>query len=450
MFAYGLGAIGTDYTPATQSAIITDFARWGFSVAPCPILKSANEIMNNYESIIEQRAALDYDIDGLVYKVNRLDWQERLGFVSRAPRWAVAHKFPAEQAVTVIEAIDIQVGRTGALTPVARLAPVTVGGVVVSNATLHNEDEIKRKDVRVGDTVVVQRAGDVIPQVVEVKLDKRPDGSAPFPFPHVCPACDSHAVRDEGDVIWRCSGGLICPAQAVERLKHFVSRLAFDIEGFGKKIVEQFYEDGIVKTPADIFRLPEIAETLEPPLQEREGWGELSVANLFASIEERRMIAMNRFIYALGIRQVGEATAKRLAGHFGDLDGLRAASEEALIEIEDVGPAVAHDIIAFFAEAHNRGVVAQLEEQLTLEPYDVPPFIAKSMKSLNQVCSMAFNQRRKTIRNCLRDLLDVEELGALNVDHTKRAENITVEEYVRLANYVFDRQEKQSQEAKQD
>ena len=328
--------------------------------------------MDNYEGIIEQRAALDYDIDGLVYKVNRLGWQERLGFVSRAPRWAVAHKFPAEQAVTVIEAIDIQVGRTGALTPVARLTPVTVGGVVVSNATLHNEDEIKRKDVRVADTVVVQRAGDVIPQVVEVKLDKRPDGAKEFPFPHICPACDSHAVRDEGDVVWRCSGGLICPAQAVERLKHFVSRLAFDIEGLGKKIVEQFYEEGIVKTPADIFRLKEIAETLDPPLHEREGWGNLSVTNLFASIDERRTIAMNRFIYALGIRQVGEATAKRLAGHLGDMDGLRAATAEELIEIEDVGPAVAHDIIEFFAEAHNRDVVAQLEAQLTLEPYDVP------------------------------------------------------------------------------
>lgn len=370
MFAYGLGDKSETYDPDHQYQIIKDLEKWGFQIAEAPIFQSVDELMQHYEAIVKARNTINYDIDGLVYKVNRLDWQGRLGFVSRAPRWAVAHKFPAEKAVTIIESIDIQVGRTGALTPVARLVPITVGGVVVSNATLHNADEIKRKDIRIGDTVVIQRAGDVIPQVVEVLVDKRPSGAQEFDFPDQCPACNSHAVRDGDDVVIRCTGGLICPAQAIERLKHFVSRLAFDIDGLGKKIIEQFYEDKIIQTPADIFRLQSINETLAPPLQEREGWGELSVRNLFEAIDERRTIAMNRFIYALGIRHVGEATAKRLASHFKSLDALRDATKDMLTDIEDIGEAVAQDIIEFFSEAHNQDVLAQLEASLTLEVYD--------------------------------------------------------------------------------
>lgn len=305
-----------------------------------------------------------------------------MGFVSRAPRWATAHKFPAEQAVTKLNAIDIQVGRTGALTPVARLEPITVGGVVVSNATLHNQDEIERKDIRIGDTVVIQRAGDVIPQVVKVLEEKRTGKEIEFKIPDKCPACGSHAVREDGDVVIRCTGGLICPAQAVERLKHFVSRLAFDIEGLGSKIIEQFYEEGLIKSPADIFKLEENNKGSLTPIRAREGWGDLSEKNLFQSINEKRAIEFNRFIYALGIRQIGEATAKRLAGVYGTLEALRYSMKAAqdyegeayadLIAIEDVGPAVAKDLIEFFSEQHNLDVLNELEAQLEMQAYEVP------------------------------------------------------------------------------
>ncbi len=371
-YAYGLGEISLDYKPKKQSEIIESLDKWGFIVTDDVVTNSIQDIMHNYNRLQNMRATLDFDIDGIVYKVNRIDYQQRLGFVSRAPRWATAHKFPAEQAVTILKKIEIQVGRTGALTPVARLEPVTVGGVVVSNATLHNADEIQRKDIREGDTVVVQRAGDVIPQIVEVKLDKRPKNSHPYKFPANCPACGSHAFREEEDVVVRCSGGLICPAQAVERLKHFVSRLAFDIEGMGTKIIEEFYAEGIIKSPADIFRLKDINQSLTPPLQERDGWGDLSVQNLFEAIEQRRTIALNRFIYALGIPQVGEATAKRLASSYGDLDSLKKAQHDDLTAIEDIGPRVAEDIIQFFAEEHNQKVLTDLENQLTIESYAAP------------------------------------------------------------------------------
>jgi DNA ligase (NAD+) len=330
----------------------------------------------------EQRPDLSYEIDGVVYKTNRLDYQERLGFISRAPRWAIAHKFPAEKAVTIINGIDIQVGRTGALTPVARLEPISVGGVVVANATLHNADEIARKDIRIGDHVVIQRAGDVIPQVVEVLLDKRKGKPAPYIFPTQCPVCGSHAIREEGEVVVRCTGGLICAAQAVERLKHFVSRLAFDIEGLGDKIIQEFWDEQIVRGPGDIFRLPQTNEALAVKLQEREGWGEKSVDKLFRAIEARRTIGLERFIYALGIRQVGEATAKKLAGHYTTLPDLRRAMTQALDEdtearadlmnIEDIGPSVAEDVIAFFNEPHNQTVLDDLQSLLTIKPYDIP------------------------------------------------------------------------------
>lgn len=375
-------ALGDKQAPIaeTQQGIKEALEAWGFTQArPFSLCRNAADIMAYYADVMAQRADLPYDIDGVVYKVNRLDWQERLGFVSRSPRWATAHKFPAEQAITTLKAIDIQVGRTGALTPVARLSPVTVGGVVVSNATLHNEDEIARKDVRVGDTVIIQRAGDVIPQVVDVVKDKRPKNAKAFVFPDQCPVCHSLAIREEGEAVRRCTGGLICRAQAVERLKHFVSREAFDIEGLGAKIVEEFWMDGLIKTPGDIFRLEKNDKQSLTPLRAREGWGDLSAKNLFEAIEARRTIGFERFIYALGIRQVGQATAKKLAAHYADLPGWRAAMREAanhdseayadLLSIEDIGPSVADDLIGFFAEEKNEDILRDLEAELSLEPY---------------------------------------------------------------------------------
>ncbi|MCL4679123.1 MAG: NAD-dependent DNA ligase LigA [Alphaproteobacteria bacterium] len=381
-FGYALGEVSEKFA-TSQEEIRLSLAAWGIPETPYKLCKNTAEIMAFYESLLQRRADLDYEIDGVVYKVNRLDWQERLGFVSRSPRWAVAHKFPAEQAVTRLEAISIQVGRTGALTPVARLEPITVGGVVVSNATLHNEDEIRRKDIRVGDYVVIQRAGDVIPQIVSVVLEKRSKNPGPeYKFPNTCPICGSHAIREEGEAIRRCTGGLVCPAQAVERLKHFVSRLAFDIEGLGSKIIEQFWEEDLVRSPADIFTLEERNKTSLTPIRAKEGWGDLSEKNLFAAINSRRTVPFNRFIYALGIRQVGEATAKKLASVYGTLENLKsaliAAQDETgearadLLAIEDIGPSVAADLIGFFAEDHNLQQLERLESLLTIQPYEAP------------------------------------------------------------------------------
>ena len=304
-------------------------------------------MLAQFRLIEGQRASLGYDIDGVVYKVDDLDLQERLGFVSRSPRWAIAHKFPAERATTIVEGIDIQVGRTGALTPVAKLHPVTVGGVVVSNASLHNEDEIARKDVRVGDTVVVQRAGDVIPQILEVVLAKRPAAQPRrSSFPIICPVCGSAAMREidektgEADVVRRCTGRLVCSAQAVEGLRHFCSRNAFDIEGLGDKQIELFFNEGLIKTAADIFTFAARDGHGRPPLREWEGFGELSARNLFAAIEARRAIALNRFVYALGIRHVGETNARRLARHFrrlGDAARRGARSERGRRDRGDRG-----------------------------------------------------------------------------------------------------------------
>ena len=381
-FGYALGAVSEEIAD-TQWGIRQKLKGWKFPEAePSRLCRGSEKILAYYNEVLEQRAELPYDIDGVVYKVNRLDWQERLGFVSRAPRWAVAHKFPAEQAITILRDIEIQVGRTGVLTPVARLEPVTVGGVVVSNATLHNEDEIERKGVRIGDHVVIQRAGDVIPQVVRVLEEKRSGKEKKFKFPDQCPVCGSHAIREEGEVAKRCTGGLICAAQAVERLKHFVSRLAFDIEGMGDKIIQEFWDEGLIKSPADIFRLEEKNKKLHPPIREREGWGDLSEKNLFSAIGNRRTIALNRFIYALGIRQIGEATAKKLAAAYGDMKTLRTAMKAAqdhgseayadLTAIEDIGPSVAEDLLGFFAEKHNREILDDLEEQLIIQPYQAP------------------------------------------------------------------------------
>ena len=382
-FAYAWGEV-SDMPAKTQAGMLDFLHHAGFVTNKLTKLcHSADEMIAHYRAIEQQRASLGYDIDGVVYKVDDLAYQERLGFVSRAPRWAVAHKFPAEQAKTVLRAIDIQVGRTGALTPVARLDPVTVGGVVVQNATLHNEDEIARKDIRVGDTVVIQRAGDVIPQVVEVVQDK-PRGAHAYKFPHVCPACGSAALREkdesgEEDVVRRCTGGLICPAQAVERLKHFCSRLAMDIEGLGDRQIELFYEKELIKEPADIFTLAARSAAGDLDLTQWEGFGETSVRNLFASIEQRRQIPLNRFIYALGIRRIGETNARRLARHFGTFEALRAtarhASEgsearEEINNIDGVGDVVAEAVADFFLEEHNEKALDALLREVAPQPME--------------------------------------------------------------------------------
>jgi DNA ligase (NAD+) len=348
----------------------------GFAVNPlAKRCRGVEEALAFHAEIAAKRADLPYDIDGVVYKVSRRDWQERLGMVSRAPRWALAHKFPAEQAETRLNDIIIQVGRTGALTPVAVLEPITVGGVVVSRATLHNEDEIARKDVRVGDRVIVQRAGDVIPQIIAVVEKARARGARPFTFPDHCPICGSLAIREPGMAVRRCTGGLICSAQVAERLRHFVSRNAFDIEGLGDKHVAEFHKDGLLKNPADIFRLKEKRQALE----EREGWGKQSVAKLLAAIEARREISLERFIYGLGIPQVGEATAKLLARSYGSLKHWREAMIAAgdpespafqeLDAIEGIGPSVAADIVGFFAEPHNLAILDDLEREVTAADY---------------------------------------------------------------------------------
>jgi DNA ligase (NAD+) len=381
-FGYAWGQVSAPLGK-TQSEIREKLGRWGFKLnEPSIHASDAAGLMAYYEKIQAMRPDLPFDIDGVVYKVDRLDLQERLGFVSRAPRWAIAHKFPAEQARTVLEKIEIQVGRTGALTPVARLTPVTVGGVVVSNATLHNEDEIKRKDIRVGDTVIVQRAGDVIPQIVAVVPERRPKGAKEYVFPDHCPECGSLAVREEGEAVRRCTGGLICPAQAIERIRHFTSRDAFDIEGLGDKTIREFWDAGLVRQPADIFRLAEKDREADKPLATWDGWGKTSAAKLFEAIERRRTIPLDRFIYALGIRQVGQATAKLLARHYGSVahwrDAMAAAQPregeayEDLTAIEGIGPSVAADILDFFAEQHNREVLDDLCAQLNVTDVAAP------------------------------------------------------------------------------
>jgi len=375
LFCYAMGE-ASESVARTHHEFLARLAAWGVPVNPrAQLCHGIDQAIAFHAAIAAERASLPYDIDGVVYKVDRLDWQERLGARDRTPRWALAHKFPAERAITKLLDIGISVGRTGALTPFAILEPITVGGVVVSRATLHNEDEIARKDFRAGDTVVIQRAGDVIPQVLEVVLEKRPKGAKPFVPPSRCPVCGSHAVKPEGEAIRRCTGGLTCEAQAVERLIHFASRRAFDIEGLGEKNAAFLYQTGRVKAPADIFRLAEKDRAAATRLKDEEGWGELSTVKLFAAIDARRAIALDRFIYALGIRQVGEATARLLALHYRSYKDWRAAMDAAakdregdawrhLTDIDQIGPAVAGDIADFFAEAHNTKALDELVEQL--------------------------------------------------------------------------------------
>jgi len=401
-FAYAWGEVSQPLA-GTQLEAVRRLGSWGFPVNDrMALCRSVEEMLSCYRAIEAERASLPYDIDGVVYKVDRLDLQERLGFRSRSPRWATAHKFPAEKATTLLRAIEIQVGRTGALTPVARLEPVTVGGVVVTNATLHNEDYIRGigndgnpiregRDIRVGDTVLVQRAGDVIPQVLDIVPEKRPADSIPYVFPDVCPACGSHAVREEGEAVRRCTGGLICPAQAVERIRHFVSRNAFDIEGLGEKQIEFFFNHAdpslSIRTPADIFTLQERQQASLTRLENVDGFGQVSVRKLYAAIEERRKVALSRFLFALGIRHVGETNARRLARHFQSFARLREVAEAArmpqgkgdpgnaewqeLVGVNGIGAVVAQALVDFFGEEHNLAALDALLDKVT--PLDEEP-----------------------------------------------------------------------------
>ncbi|WP_296374898.1 NAD-dependent DNA ligase LigA [Yoonia sp.] len=396
-FAYAWGALSEPLND-TQAGAIAQLAALGFATNDLMVTcDGPSAMITHYHQIEEQRATLGYDIDGVVYKVNELDLQRRLGFRSTTPRWAIAHKFPAELAWTQLEAIDIQVGRTGALSPVARLKPVTVGGVVVSNATLHNEDYIAGRggdgqpirdgrDIRVGDWVQVYRAGDVIPKIKDVDLSRRPADVLPFAFPAKCPRCGSDAIREDGDAVRRCTGGMICPAQAVEKLKHFVSRSAFDIEGLGARQIEQFYDDGWIKTPADIFTLRDRFGRGIKQLKNREGWGEKSAQNLFDAIDEKRKIPLRRLIFALGIRHVGEAAAATLANHFTSWSAFEAAMTQAqvgngpewdeLISIDGVGAVMATSVITAMQQVAERASIDRLVAQLDVE--DVAAVVADS------------------------------------------------------------------------
>ena len=396
-FAYAWGETSAPIA-GTQFDAVRRLADWGFVVNELMVrCASLDEMLGHYRSIEAMRATLPYDIDGVVYKVDRLDLQERLGFRSRSPRWATAHKFPAEKATTVLEKIEIQVGRTGAMTPVARLKPVTVGGVVVTNATLHNEDYIRGigntgqliregRDIREGDTVIVQRAGDVIPQILDIVPGKRPAASEPYRFPHSCPVCGSHAVREDGEAVRRCTGGLICPAQAMERIRHFVSRNAMDIEGLGEKQIEFFFTHPnpalSVRAPADIFTLRRRQAASLTKLENIEGFGEVSVRKLLAAIDDRRAVALSRFLFALGIRHIGETNAKRLARHFLSFDALRKTAEAArmpegkghagnaewqeIVGVNGIGEVVAEALVDFFAEDHNRTALDALLAEVAL------------------------------------------------------------------------------------
>ncbi len=385
-FAYAWGYISSSFAK-TQIEALEKFKKWGFRVNELTICASSvEEMLAHYHLIEEKRANLGYDIDGVVYKINRLDLQQRMGADSSKPRWAIAHKFPAEKAITKIEKIDIQVGRTGALTPVARLKPVTVGGVVIRNATLHNEDEIKRKDIRVGDYVVVQRAGDVIPQIVKVLIKHRPKDAKQFSFPHKCPVCGSKAVRDidesgEFGAIWRCPAGLFCPAQVVERLKHFVSKKGMNIEGLGEKQIEQFHKEGLILTPADIYRLKERDEQSRTPLRERAGYGEKSANKLFLAIKNSRSVELDNFIYALGIRHIGESNAKLLARFYGNFANFESAifriikgdeqAKEQLLSIDGIGEVIVESLVDFFSNKKNQEVLADLLKYLDIKPYSI-------------------------------------------------------------------------------
>ncbi|MCO6388076.1 NAD-dependent DNA ligase LigA [Aliihoeflea sp. 40Bstr573] len=444
-FAYAWGETSEDLA-ATQFDAVARLGKWGFPVNPlmqrCATL---DEMIAHYRSIETNRADLPYDIDGVVYKVDDLALQERLGFRSRSPRWATAHKFPAEKAMTRLEAIDIQVGRTGALTPVARLEPVTVGGVVVTNATLHNEDYIKGignngqpiregRDIRVGDTVIVQRAGDVIPQILDILPEKRPADAKPYIFPDRCPACGSHAVREEGEAVRRCTGGLVCPAQAVERIRHFVSRNALDIEGLGEKQIEFFYNHPDpafqIKAPAEIFTLKARQEKSLAKLENVDGFGAVSVKKLFAAIDERRRIEHSRFLFGLGIRHIGETNAKRLARHFLSFKAMREAAEAAkmpegkgdlgnaewqeIVGVNGIGAVVAEALVEFFAEAHNREAVDALLTEVTPLDEEAPQAVSSPVTGKTVVFTGSLEKMSRDEAKAMAERLGAKVAGSVS------------------------------------
>jgi DNA ligase (NAD+) len=355
--AYAIGVVEGTALPKTHHEILHSLQTWGIPISVHILsVHGIQGCLDYYQDILVQRDALPYDIDGVVYKVNRIDQQETLGFVSRAPRWAIAHKFPAQEALTQINDIDIQVGRTGALTPVARLTPINVGGVTVTNATLHNQDEIRRKDVRIGDTVIVRRAGDVIPEVVRVLPAKRPKNTQPFDLPNKCPVCGSEVAREEGEAVIRCTGGLFCPAQRKQALQHFVSRGAMDIDGLGEKLIEQVIDSNLVNNIADIYTLS------QKQWAGLERMGDKSADNVIKALDKGKTTTLARFLYALGIREVGESTARTLAQHFGTLEKLKIATTDDLQKVPDIGPIMAKHIVAFFRQTHNLEIIQRLQE----------------------------------------------------------------------------------------
>lgn len=431
-FAYTWGA-ASRLPGDTQMAVVAAFKSWGLPVNPdMKVCTSTDELLQYYAKLDARRAMLGYDIDGVVYKVNRLDYQDRLGFVSRSPRWAIAHKFAAEQATTILRGIDIQVGRTGALTPVAKLAPVTVGGVVVSNATLHNEDEIRRKDIREGDTVVVQRAGDVIPQIVRIVEDAEHAQRPEYAYPQICPACGSHAVRDhdeatgDGDVVRRCTGGLICPAQAKERLKHFVSRNAVDIDGLGAEKVEFFFDTGRIKTPADIYTLAKRDAGSAEPLATLKGFGQKSIDKLFAAIDARRSIPLDRFLFGLGIRHIGETTARDLAKAYVTFDALKAASDAAVAggkdsdayqdidNIEGIGETVVDALVDFFGEPHNITILNALLNEVTVLPFERPKAVQSAVTGKTVVFTGTLTQITRNEAKAQAERLGAKVVGSVS------------------------------------
>ena len=404
IFCYAVGLVDGGEMPDTHYAILQQLAAWGFRVCPeIRLVQGAQGCLNYYRNIGAQRESLPYDIDGVVYKVNSIALQQELGFVSRAPRWATAHKFPAQEETTVLEDVEFQVGRTGALTPVARLKPVFVGGVTVSNATLHNMDEIERKDVRIGDTVIVRRAGDVIPEVARVILERRPADARQITIPTHCPVCGSDVQRPEGEAVFRCTGGLYCPAQVKEAIKHFASRKAMNIDGLGDKLVEQFFEQGLIRHVDDLYRLIEKKERIAA----LERMGDKSAANLVNALEKSKSTTLERFIFALGIREVGEATAKALARHFGTMEALQAANEETLKLVPDVGPVVAANIAQFFSEAHNRDTIQHLRDLgVHWQNYEAKPAEALPLAGKTYVITGTLSRSRDDIK------ADLEALGA--------------------------------------
>lgn len=397
MYCYGFGAVSSGPLAATQSESIRRLSGWGLRISPeMRTVEGAAGCLAYYREIGERRSALDYDIDGVVFKVDNLVQQQQLGFVSRAPRWAIAQKFPAQEEMTRLLAIDIQVGRTGALTPVARLQPVTVAGVTVTNATLHNEDEIRRKDIRIGDSVIIRRAGDVIPQVVRSIPEQRPADAQIFEMPVQCPVCGADVIRDADEAVVRCSGGLFCPAQRRQAIKHFASRRAMDIEGLGDKLVDQLVTLGMVETPADLFRL-QLSE-----LEAMERMGRKSAENLLAALEKSKQTTLGRFLFALGIREVGEATAQSLANHFGELEQVVRADNEALLQVPDVGPVVADHVFTFFRQEHNQQVIrALIEAGVHWEPIAVPDAASQTLSGKVFVLTGTLSRPRDEIKQQL-------------------------------------------------